>query len=370
MMTPILYVGISQSLFAGIFIASKKEQNFADKLLAALLFLIAIDMGLTLIKKEFNVLMDIPPVLPLAFAPMVFLYTKGLINKHSKFNLISLLHFIPFTAFFIATMALIDQPLLPDKDFFEVNQYLPYRIVYGVTFFSLSTVYVIIAFITVFRHQKNIKNFFSYTSEKLTLSWLKVLLFSFLTAYIFLYASGLWYLIENKSFYLENINPLEFSYIGLTFFSFAAGFFGYKQSEIYKDFDNTPDKPKYLTSSLSPENAQSYINKLLALMQKDKPYLNEKLTISDLAEKLKIQRHHLTQIINENLGKNFYTFVNEYRLEEVKKMMADEKKKNYTILAIAYECGFNSKSTFNTLFKNQTGLTPSDYKKKLLNTKD
>jgi AraC-like DNA-binding protein len=364
-MNPILYIGISQSLFAGIFIATKKEQSYADKLLAALLFLISIDMGLTLIKKEFGIFTDIPPVLPLAFAPMVFLYTKGLINKHSKFHLISILHFVPFTAFFFATLIMIDQPLLPDKNFFEVNRFLPFRIVYAVTFFSLSTVYVLISFVTVFKHQKNLKNFFSFTSEKITLSWLKVVLFSFLAAYIVLYASGLWYLIENKGFYLENINPVEFSYIGLTFFSFAAGFFGYKQSEIFKDIDETSDKPKYMTSSLSEENAQKYIKKLIAMMEKDKPYLDEKLTISDLADKLKIQRHHLTQIINENLGKNFYTFVNEYRLEEVKKMMTDEKKKNYTLLAIAYECGFNSKSTFNTLFKNYTGLTPSDFRKKI-----
>jgi AraC-like DNA-binding protein len=263
-------------------------------------------------------------------------------------------------------MALIDQPLLPDKYFFEVNQFLPYRIAYGITFFSLSTVYVILSFYIVYKHQKNIKNFFSSTSEKITLSWLKVVLFSFLAAYIFLYASGLWYLIENKSFYLENINPLEFSYIGLTFFSFAAGFFGYKQSKIFNDLDQNSEKPKYLTSSLSEDDARKYIKSLLNLMEKDRPWLDEKLTISELADKLKMQRHHLTQIINENLGKNFYTFINEYRLEEVKKMIADPKKQNYTILAIAYECGFNSKSTFNTLFKNYTGLTPSDYRKKYL----
>ena len=93
--------------------------------------------------------------------------------------------------------------------------------------------------------------------------------------------------------------------------------------------------------------------------------MNEKLTVSELAQKLNISRHHLTQIINEKLNKNFYTFINEFRIEEVKIMFLDKKKEHYTILAVAYECGFNSKSTFNTLFKKYTGLTPSEYRKKV-----
>lgn len=364
-MTPILYIGISQAFFAGLFIAVKKEQNTSDKLLTVLLFLIAAEMSFTLLKNKILLFTEIPPVLPLAFGPLVFLYVKSLISEEFKLSYKSLLHFIPFTAFLIATLIFIDKPILPGKNFFENNQFLPYRIAYGISFFVINTTYVILSFILVYKHQKNIKNIFSYTSEKITLSWLKIVLFSFLFAYIILYITGAWYLIENKNFYLKNINPIEFSYIGLTFFSFAFSFFGFKQLSVYKETSENIKKPKYLSSGLNDETAQEYLEKLLHLIKTEKPYLDEKLTVSELAEKLNISRHHLTQIISEKLNKNFYTFINEFRIEEVKKMFLDKKKEYYTILAVAYECGFNSKSTFNTLFKKYTGLTPSEYRKKV-----
>ncbi len=364
-MTPILYIGISQAFFAGLFIAVKKEQSTADKILAVLLFLIVADMSFSFLKNEVSFFTEIPPVLPLAFGPLVFLYVKSLISEKFIFSYKSLLHFIPFAAFLIATLIFIDKPILPGKNFFENDRFLPYRIVYGISFFAINTIYVIISFILVYKHQKNIKNIFSYTSEKITLSWLKIVLFSFLFAYIILYITGAWYLIENKNFYVKNINPIEFSYIGLTFFSFAFSFFGFRQLSVYKGTPEESKKQKYVSSGLNDETAQKYLEKLLHLIETDKPYLNEKLTVSELAQKLDISRHHLTQIINEKLNKNFYTFINEFRIEEVKRMLLSENKKHYSILGIAYECGFNSKSTFNTLFKKYTGLTPSEYRKKI-----
>ena len=77
---------------------------------------------------------------------------------------------------------------------------------------------------------------------------------------------------------------------------------------------------------------------------------------------LNIPRHYLTQVINGLLGKNFYTFINEYRLKEVKKLLVDEDYLKYTLTSIAYEAGFNSKSSFNSVFKNSTGMTPSQFK--------
>jgi AraC-like DNA-binding protein len=76
-----------------------------------------------------------------------------------------------------------------------------------------------------------------------------------------------------------------------------------------------------------------------------------------------VQSHIVSQIINSEFGKNFYDFVNYYRVEECKKMLADNSYSSKTILEIAYECGFNSKSVFNNSFKKLTGKTPSDYKR-------
>jgi len=360
-MEPILYIGISQAFFAGLFIAVKKDKSIADNLLATLLFLIAIDMSFSLLKSKFIFFQEVPPVLPLAYGPFVFLYVKNIISEKSSINSTSLLHFIPFISFFIATIIFIDKPLLPENNFFENDRFLPYRITYGFTFFIINTVYAVISFVLVYKHQRNLKNVFSYTSEKITLNWLKVVLFSFLIAYIMLYISGAWYLFKNKSFYGENINPIEFSYIGLTFFAFAFSFFGFRQLNVFKP-NIEEKKPKYSSSNLTKKDAEKYLKELQKVMQNEKPYLNEKLSISELAEDIGISRHHLTQIINEHLNKNFYTFINEYRIKDVKKMLHNKNKKYYSILAIAYECGFNSKSTFNTLFKKFTGKTPSEFR--------
>ena len=93
----------------------------------------------------------------------------------------------------------------------------------------------------------------------------------------------------------------------------------------------------------------------------EKPYLERELTIYDLSDQLKISRHILSEVINEHMGKNFYNLVNEYRVNEVKERMKGDDIRQLTILAIAYDSGFNSKSSFNTIFKEKTGQTPSEY---------
>ena len=96
-------------------------------------------------------------------------------------------------------------------------------------------------------------------------------------------------------------------------------------------------------------------------MKTEKPYLNSQLSISMLAEQIKIPSNHLSQIINEQEGKNFFEFVNNYRIEEVKQRIIENQDKKFTLLAIAYDSGFNSKSSFNRIFKKQEGLTPNQY---------
>ena len=101
-------------------------------------------------------------------------------------------------------------------------------------------------------------------------------------------------------------------------------------------------------------------------MDDEKPYLDGDLTINDLARKTGIPRHYITEILNEKYGRNFFTFVNEYRIKEVISRITDPKYQHYTILAVAFDSGFNSKSTFNSFFKEYTGKTPSAYRDEVL----
>jgi len=100
-------------------------------------------------------------------------------------------------------------------------------------------------------------------------------------------------------------------------------------------------------------------------VENNKPYLDRDLNIQELSVMTKIPRHHITQILNEKHRKNFFTFINEYRVKEVIERFSEPKYRNYNILSIALDSGFNSKATFNSIFKNMTGLTPSEYRDKM-----
>ncbi|MCK5281030.1 MAG: helix-turn-helix transcriptional regulator, partial [Cyclobacteriaceae bacterium] len=119
----------------------------------------------------------------------------------------------------------------------------------------------------------------------------------------------------------------------------------------------------YKNSGLKKADSERYLKELFNYMENEKPYLNNRLGLKDVAEYLNISVHHLSQVINEQLDKNFFDFVNDYRVTEVKSLLRDPKYKQFTLLAIAYDCGFNSKSSFNSVFKKITGLTPSSYVK-------
>ena len=96
-------------------------------------------------------------------------------------------------------------------------------------------------------------------------------------------------------------------------------------------------------------------------MRTEKPYLEPSLSLPMLAEKLDTKAHLLSKIINTKAACNFFDFVNSYRIEEFKSELQNPDNKNYTLISIAYGCGFNSKTAFNRVFKNHTGITPSEY---------
>jgi len=98
-------------------------------------------------------------------------------------------------------------------------------------------------------------------------------------------------------------------------------------------------------------------------MEKQRPYFSPTLTIYELASMVDIPPHQLSRLISKEFNCNFFEFVNNYRIEEFKKLLFSTEFKNYTILAVSFECGFNSKSAFNRIFKEQTGLTPREFKK-------
>ena len=127
----------------------------------------------------------------------------------------------------------------------------------------------------------------------------------------------------------------------------------------------TEPEVKYASSRLEAAELQRCCDKVSSYMTTERPYLESDLTLPKLAEDLGVSTHHLSQIINEVHGKNFFNFINEYRVNEVKRKIQDPAYDNYSLLGIAYESGFNSKSAFNRVFKNITGQTPSQFRDSL-----
>nr|WP_319269852.1 helix-turn-helix domain-containing protein [uncultured Draconibacterium sp.] len=125
------------------------------------------------------------------------------------------------------------------------------------------------------------------------------------------------------------------------------------------------EKESHLSEETSEEN-NLLKTKLDNYMQNTEVFLNPSLTIFDLAKSLEISVRDLSSFINNELDKHFFDFVNEYRIEKAKRILSDSEKKDFTILEILYEVGFNSKSSFNTAFKKHTGTTPTEYRKKHL----
>ena len=145
-----------------------------------------------------------------------------------------------------------------------------------------------------------------------------------------------------------------------------------KEPEIFsvmeeKESSVSDSVPKYTGSGLNEEDKKRILKLLREYMDNKKPYLEPELTLEQLAGQLLLRPKILSQVINESLQQNFFDFINRYRIEAAKKMLTNPADQKITVLEVLYEVGFNSKSSFNTLFKKHTGLTPSEFKKKHLN---
>jgi AraC-like DNA-binding protein len=144
-------------------------------------------------------------------------------------------------------------------------------------------------------------------------------------------------------------------------------FKGTQEIEAAESFENKIAPTGNGNNHVSPDSYRvrypELKEKLLNYMETNKPYLKSDLKISELADSISVPYYQLSQLINNEFSVNFYDFINKYRVEEAKRLLIEDTR-NYKILEIAFEVGFNSKATFNRVFKNVTDLTPSEFKTK------
>lgn len=173
-----------------------------------------------------------------------------------------------------------------------------------------------------------------------------------LVVYASVFAIYLAYNIGRRKWYISGaISFSVVSYLVIFFLMFKKN-----RTRIF-----TNEEPKYASKKIDSAEAELLLSKLKELMQDEKLYKNSDVKLKDLAIKLDISTHHLSQLLNDNLGKSFASYINGLRIEESKQLI--QKSDQFTLEAIGLEAGFSSKSTFYATFKKLTGTTPAEFKK-------
>jgi AraC-like DNA-binding protein len=382
-MLPLVYISLSQFIFAALLVFTKPKRQAPDFILGYWLALMALFLGLVIVEQYHFGGVNLE-LFPFAYTlgPFLYLYVDKLTSPKAHIQEKDLAHLVPF-AIICLVAALTNHGI--DDHFVEGNIFSN-----EITFYSISVIlhvliYAILSFQRLRRHQKNILNIVSYQSANISLQWLYMTVLIFIGTFLFTFI----FLLLNYFFPSKWLNPAFPFFIGLCIFAYMISFFGARQTSIFSIKQHTkeeeieieaienediieeilieeePKIERYANSGLSKEFVEKYQKQLILYFETEKPFKLRELNAQMVAKQLDIKQHHLTEVMNEYMGKNFYTFVNEYRVAEVIKMLKNRKFDHYSLLGIAYEAGFNSKSSFNTIFKKITGLTPTEYKTSL-----
>lgn len=400
--------GIGINLFLILLLFSKKNKILADKFLLAWLIIICCHLLLfvaatTTIGNNYADLNVIAPLFPLLHGPMLYLYTAAMTNMLTANKKIWALHFLPF---FVVLIVMSPFFILSSQQKGAVidSGGKGYEIQLAINYFAIlisGIVYVVWLFILLNKHKKNIVNQFSY-DEKIKLNWLRYLIYGLGIIWIIIIA--------------QTVNSVSYdNYIfgSVVIVVVIIGYFGIKQGRIYTntiiqqpnrnlesnineekfnskfenaeviesvktvgndlqipdetsvyELENQPDstvKKKYANSGLTEIASQNLYERLKELMQQKKVFTEPELTLAALAQKLDIYPNYLSQVINEKEGKSFYDYINKLRVEEFIRLILIPENSKFTMMSLATDCGFNSKSSFNKNFKKVTGQSPSEY---------
>ena len=303
------------------------------------------------------------------YGPLLYLYTETLVRDGKHFNRTELVHFIPFVLLSVFTVPLF---LLSSGEKLSLVgehgglDYGPDFITHIKVVFNLS--YIPVILLQLHKYQAKAKDAYS-TIEQRNLDWLKGFIYAFL---ILALVSVVIHLLSSMEGSQDKYS--DYMLLAVTIFVYSIGYMGLRQADFFARHDvvNPPGKSEvapaldsYSKSGLSEERGQELMQELERLMEAKKPFTNNELSLRELSEMMEISTHNLTEIINRFSGKNFYDFVNSYRVEEVKHRLQQPESANLTMLALAMEAGFNSKSSFNSVFKKHTGMTPTEFKKQV-----
>ena len=224
-------------------------------------------------------------------------------------------------------------------------------------------IYWFLSYRKLLKHQKNVY-LYSSNIEKVDLTWLRHFMWGLALMIVAWFCELVW------------DNPIVSTISSIVYLTsvFYLANFALKQGEVFSTDENEAkelkviiDQNQQITSIkkqlLGEDDLNSLKKRLSVMMQDEKPYLDSTLNLSKLAQLMKVSTHELSYIINTSFDNNFFNFVNRYRVEESKVLLLSNDYKHLSMVGIAYDAGFNSKTAFNTAFKKMTGVSPSEFQK-------
>jgi AraC-like DNA-binding protein len=382
-------VGIIISFFLDVLLISKKHKTTADKILAVWLFFLGIHLLLFYLiyisgqpfKYPWWLGWEIP--LPLIHGPFLYLYTAALTQQLPRQRKYIALHFVPvlfcgvcFSDFYTQSVA--------QKMFVYQHKGVGYEaqvLINGVVIVLSGLAYVTWSAWLLRKYNRSFFEQFSYT-EKINLKWLQYLIYGIAGIWIFVILDKPSLIFSAVVMFVLFIGYFGIKQVGIFTYTGVYGETGNKTMPLPVSDGPMPaivtngglpaavagipaDKRKYAKSGLTDTTALQLHAALTRIMDEEQLFTESELSLSGLASRLNTHPNYLSQIINELEGKSFYEYINTLRIEAFKKLIAHPGNHQYTILTLAYECGFNSKSSFNRYFKKVMGQSPSAYLRSL-----
>ncbi|MCF0072366.1 helix-turn-helix domain-containing protein [Dyadobacter sp. CY261] len=354
---------------------STRQSNLFLGIVILAMAIIITDVWLGYTNYMFQVLwlVDFSEPLNLLIAPATFLYIKTGVNQRSDKR--GWLHIIPFMIY-LAYMCLLiypqgldfkynanqgsfhpEMPRLPTNSYGSEWMFYPKWHINDFTFASMLIYQVAsIVFLTKAFRKRGVSFF---TGEKSSLTWFRdfCLQLAFLVVVFF---------VVRVSFRHDLGDHIIAAFISLIIY--ITGFAVIRKSLFFQEANEKAPR-KYEKSSLTPEIQSATLGKLQEIMVSEKLFLDPGFSLPMLAKRLGVSTHHLSQILNEELKQSFFDFLGAYRIQEARRLLADEQNAYIKIEEIGQMVGYNSKSAFNTSFRKVTGSTPSEYRKKQVDQK-
>lgn len=402
-------LGAAQGIFLTAVLAFQRRNRTANRLLAAAMFAFSIYLASAVylaagLERVFPHFFGLAYPLPLLFGPLIYLYAVCASDRTRRLRRGDWLHFLPFLAVVVGGLPIYLKSGPEKLAFYDDLQrgirpglvliVDPIKYLSGITYAAATILFLR-------KHRGRVRDNYS-TLERVNLQWLLLLAGG---------AAAVWALATMLELMQLADHPLyargdDLVALAIALLVYASGYMALRQPEIFNyarldvripggstgafpiqapstepgpansghGAQPEPGRaaapgalaettPRYERSGLGEREAEALQQTLLTVMEAERPYQNGDLTLADLAERLETTPHKLSELLNSQLEQTFYDFINTYRVREVQRRIADQRFRNLTILALAMDAGFASKSTFNHVFKKHTGQTPSSYRR-------